>query len=1481
MKSGNALRLSLSLIYTHWIMIIVLSYITIQSKALTMDLSPCLNIACPQDQKLPVMITINPDDSNSIDDESCYPLPTEKSMPGNVGRTPCKTINFALDFRHRTQNVVFFLASPSANYPLYNLTTFESQCGICIYGNTSMHPTLPVIKCLGKEAGLSFINTTNVVIEGVKFVHCGAHQNSTSKNLSQSDEKLSNMLTIKVALYFYNCMNVRFHSIVVSDSAIGTTGVVMYNTDGVVSVTKSNFTENCYGTDNEERQYGGGGFAVEFSYCTPGDNECNDTYYDNMANKKNKNSQYSFTDCHYNGNRARGLKNSDFGGQLYLLSNSSHQGIGRGGGLSFFFKGDARNNSINITYCHFVNNSAVWGGGLHIDIDDNTSGNKFLVVGCDFTGNQAFHDTDYGTGGGGILFAYNVIHWNNEEDVKRDSFNFLIENTHFARNSALEGGALQVSITPQSNNDHLVNITIFNSDFEYNQARLGSAVAVLKYQIVTERYMPEVFFANCTLTSNRISYSSEIVHPVGLGAVYIDEVAVQFSEVTLFENNSGSALGITGTQVTFRNNTRTTFDGNEGLNGGAITLLGTAYILVGEQSTMNFFNNHATQHGGALYNHYITRRDLKSSISCFIRYTEPFVKPTDWNVMFHFRNNTSGKTGKSIYSTAVLPCLYGLSNFTPFCWNDSKWRYDSSCKDEIFTEANNFSFKCNSISMNHILLSAYPGKQFHLPLYAWDDLGHNVSSDTVYYAYTNGTPNAKVKAEFSYVANDYISITGSPNADHTNTTLGLQTSNSRMMHVILNLTLLQCPPGFTTRRIEDGRKDNDDKTCNSKVVKDTEDQRASSSQCRCYVDSNDFRGLLKCHEEEFKSSIDTRYWFGRLNESNENNDSNSLLMGYLYYWSSDDDNHSSKDGFVSLPNSTDSLNSFFCEKLNRRGALCGQCRLNYSVAVNSLNYKCVQCNSTSAAEFAGNLFAYIALTYIPIAILFIAIIICNIKLASSAAAGFLLFAQVTSSSLFKSSIERDLGSRSTTLLLYTYRIIYGIFNLESFAFLMKNFCLSKNFTTLHVLCLDYAVAFFPFILILMIYVFYQCKSWKCQLSYTIKNHLSINQEDPDTSSAATFPHKDSTNELPKGKLIHAFVAFLLLSYNKFGLASIKTLIFTDLFNSNHTVMTRNMLAGHLSFSNTSYIPFGVVAVFVLFFFVILPPLSLLGPLQFMDWVTDKHCCRKLRQCWPSITIHTVMDTFQGYKPNRRFFPGIYLLFRLIIFLTSMIDSDKIEFILQQLAISTLTILVALFRPYNKEFYNNLDTLLIFNLGILNLLTMLSFEQKQTMYWLVVIRFVLVYLPLVYVICYALWKTVYKRKKYKTVKKKLVNFVNTVSSNQEEGTVEEHEQLIATNDIFGESIQYTGDEEEDIFRRAERGNRFRPHTLLANIQAHPEGRDKHVVKTVKNVKDSQLRIPTPEEESNHSMSSGNYGITACQTGTGRLDLSLGDIQVSED
>ena len=1363
------------------------------------------------------VIIVDPDNDKATDSEACHPKPG-----GENSTVPCQSLQYVFQQFHSLNSVLFYLALSISNYTLHNVTTFQNVNNVSIIGNNSTNHSV-VIQC-DPLAGLSFLNSSSIKLSYVQFVGCGAQQNSTSRDFTQPQFK---MLLINVTLYFYMCNDVVMDHVNVNHSSHAT-GVVMYDTNGHIQVSSCFFYNN---TAADNGIPGGGAFTVEFTYCSPGDTSCSPNYtsYDPGYRVKNLSAEYVFTDCIFEHNIARGQNFTSRAGNVVFASLANHTGVGRGGGLSVFFKGVAINKSVNITGCNFVQNSAVWGGGLLLEMDDNTISNKVIVSGCNFTRNHAFNHEKSGTGGGGLRVATTVYFWDDTYQQKNyTKSEILVEYSTFNTNKAIEGGAISFSIARQTSSyfSQLTHLFVSDCTFNNNRAQLGAAVTAAVYPIFNRGSIPSLTFSNCRYLNNRIAdHLNESKndplksHPSGMGTVYVDEVPVTFSKLTAFNDNHGTALSVVGAQVDF-SGSKVVFSGNSGTSGGAIALLGASSILTGPNTLILFENNNASIHGGAIYNRYITKEDFSSSVNCFVRYSDPFVGPFQWqNVTIYFENNKAKKFGDSIYSTAILPCSWGVPLTgkinSIFCLKSIWQFFGSNCKAEIYSEPIRMHLRPNTSSE----IKVFPGREFLLPLDAFDDFDHNVTIDAVYAADID-SPYAAVEPSFSYVADNYVGITGKPGK---NVSMSMYTAGSRTTYISVSLTILSCPPGFVTyTNVNISDHDEYDSLTEANYepwlstyedVEYYDDYNSSVKNFSCVCPTKvTFRGNLRCLYHEFHSQIDNRYWIG-----NSIGNSTELLMGLVpqYYTTS----ALYGDEFIDLPTYLNSTDEKLCGGGNRTGILCGQCIKGYGVAINSPKFPCVACNKTTLTTKVGLVFAYIALTYVPILFLFFAIILFNFKLTSSAALSFVLYAQMIGSGVFNLTAGEAfyLNEPNVARMELAYTTVYGIFNLNSLSFLMDPFCVSERLTTLSVISLEYAIASFPLVMIAVIYLVYRCKALKC--SCWTRRSRRLHGLEPSTSSTvqSTDGLRETKISAPKSTLIHAFVAFLFLSYTKFSLASMFTMSITELFNAAGHSYGSNIIyfAGHLSFTDSEYLlPYGIIAILVLVFIVILPPLLLLGPIQFIDWLIDKQGFTCLQRLWPSIKVHTFLDTFQGfYKPNRRFFSGVYFLFRLTVFITFSFSRTIIsQYVFQQVAVMILIVLVALLRPYTREFYNYLDILIFFNLGTINALAIYIFTNKTSSfpYAVYAIEYVLVWLPLVYIICYAVWNRVHKRQCYQTAKKKLFQIFHPARYFLENSTSEERGHLLngQTDRSLEDSVNFTSeDPDEGLFRRANRRNRY--------------------------------------------------------------------------
>ena len=1265
---------------------------------------------------------------NGTDSEDCYP-----PQKGGVSAIPCKSLDFALKFhQYHHNNVMFYLMDPNSTYYLDSGFSFSNGSGFLLIG---AHNFQAIINCKD-NVSLSFMKFDNIMFDSVQLIHCGAWHDSTSVDLSRSELP---MLKVRAALYFYNCTNVTMNNVKVANSSEAI-GVIMYNVDGTIDVNRSDFSTNVV----NESSYGGGGFAVEFTYCMPGDDNCSHKSYGSSILKRNKNAIYKFSDCTFCNNVAQAQNHSTYGGYITLSSNTSHQAVGRGGGLSVFFKGDAFNNSFIFINCVFSNNQAIDGAGLFLKMSDNTLANTVTIVGCRFHYNKAYYSKEFGTGGGGVSYSTRVYPWSQAEIASTKLANALtIHRCNFTDNRALNGGGVLLSISRQLLQQ--LRIVVSHTFFESNKAEVGSALSQILFSIFSHGQVPQVNIVSCTFLNNSMLYANDTIHFVGVGVVYIRYLPTAFQGYNNFTDNEGSALSVIGTQVNFTGSS-VDFIRNSGLVGAGIALVGGASLLVSENTTLNFRNNHAKQYGGGIYNR-DTDRDPEA-YECFIRYNQPFQHPKNWNVSFVFINNSAGLLGDAMFATDILRCSHGFSNVERiFCWDN--WEYgESNCTDQIFTMAHSFNTTAGPIKV-------YPGHGTVLPIQSLDNFNHNVTLNSVYYAYIQNDDNksiAEIEHGYVHVSSNYISITGQP---EQNVTLIMQTENFPKLQVKLNLKISKCPPSFVLQSNLSNKSD---------------------SFCRCPKDNTEnYLGLLKCLQKEFQSRIPARMWLGEIGAGKD------VLMGAIPLAYS----YTENDSFKSIPTDTEQLNDGICGPVHRMGDLCGECLPGYAVAVNSAKFECIPCNISSTQKFIRDLFAYVGLTYGPILVLLLVIIFFNFKLASSATMGFIVYAQMVGSGIFSLYPVICTGCQKRRVQT-AYETIYGVFNLNSLASLMQPFCLSENFGTLDVICLEYAIAGFPLIMIILISVILRCTSrFQCRKS--------------DSSS--------NVHAIPKNTLLHAFISFVLLSYTKLSLASTRTIVVSDLFDLTGEIKQKRIFyAGHLMFSDSGFLlPYGILAMFILILTIVCPLMFLLGPLL-IDWLMDQRGFGWLRKVWPSIKIHTYLDTLQGYyKCNRRIFSVTYFVFRIVIFFSYSFTTTSIQaYVVQQIAVSVLIVTVAIFRPYKNEYYNNVDMLLFLNLAILNALGIYISVNSDNYfsYHAYALQCILVWLPLVYIICYAVWNRLKKRQVYQKAKRK-IQMVNFVRSKPNEGTSEERQELLHD----GENVD--DDSDKDLFRRAAKGNIYQP------------------------------------------------------------------------
>ena len=1315
-------------------------------------------------------IFVKPNNPNSSDSKSCYTSGEQQ---------PCADINFALAFPNRSQSTAFFLSS-SATHKLNNskaTTVFNGALSVAFYGDNGT----AVVECMD-GAGLAFLNSTNITFNGVSFQKCGAWRDSTSRDFSSNSFQL---MQIRVALYFYNCRDVTMVNMSVLNSTEAV-GVVMYSTAGVNNISRSQFDSNRISESNKNES-GGGGFAVEFNYCKPGDNSCSETNH--QTDENNHNAVYKFEHCSFSNNRAIDQSGHDQKDISILPHNETHFSLGRGGGLSLYFKGQATNITISIDSCYFTDNSASWGAGMIVEYVDSTVQTVVNVVLSHFIDNKCYYEeASKGGPGGGVRVATFVYYTSQlSADLERNSITF--KWCEFNANKALFGGGMSISfhLQPYSNSDQLFRASVLGTSFEFNHARLGSAVSVDRDHYFTTGELGEAFFDGCAFNNNTIVYIDPTQpYSVGIGALYISEISVTFKGYLYFTDNNGTALAIVGTTITLSDNLLLVFLKNLGSKGGAISLLGMSNMIVGRNTNLTFVNNSASLYGGAIFNNYIGKEDLRSSIKCFLQYTDPFAKREKWQTLFHFKGNKAGRLGNSIFSTTILPCAWSENVHEDhdiiadiFCWNNSVWVYENShCEDEINTFPRSFILPNTS---NKI----FPGQQFQLSILAKDDLKHNVSFETVYTAATSNASTCEVDSKFTYIADGFVEIKGE---EEQNVTLQLNTAGTRDWHLQLHLTMERCPPGFKLNNVS----------------------KHAERICDCLGEDElyTFRGNLLCDKTNLVSKITNGYWIGFVPAI----DNHTLYMGttsLLHRYTNGNDT-------FPIARKYDKLDADQCGHLNRKGPLCGECIEGYSTAVNSYNYECVPCTSNTT-NLAANIAAYVCLTYIPYLMVFIAIIYFDVRLMSGPLVGFILYAQLIGSGvvdLTMNSLPHSVRHEDIPYKLQkAYRIVYGVFNLNSLSDVLAPLCVHENFTALDVICLDYAVAVFPLLLILLSHVLIK-----------VQGSIKLGCQRKGITNVSAAKAQENLNKSPERSMVDVFAGLMYLSYAKFTFASIKTLSTTGVFGQDGSAVSGISLiyyAGQYYFGQREYIlPYGLLAIVVFMIVAVVLPILLLGPFDLMNWLTDKPKFHSLNKYWPTLKINIFLDAFRGcYRPECWYMSGTYFLLRLTVFIIYAFSTNEVTTRVWQLVfLFLLTVLVAASQPYRVKALNYLDIVIVFNLALINLIsiylytTHISNVRSGYPIEFYALGIVLIWLPIVYFLIYLLWYCLHNRQFYKTAVQYVTHQRKCLSDflKGKLGSAEERQPLLDPSVSGSLSTQVVEPDpltDSGMFSRAQEPNRY--------------------------------------------------------------------------
>ena len=1143
---------------------------------------------------------------------------------------------------------------------------------------------IAVINCNESlDSGLGFTGS-NISLVNLRFMHCGARHKSTSKGTPW----------FRSALYFERVHSLTLASVIVSNSkGVGTT---MFNVAGKVNMLECSFT--CSGQQN--RYPGGAGLYIEFTYCDPG-------AIDNCTHPPmlyNSHSQYNITQSQFVNNIATtvGSDSPNFTKPQGL----DHQAFGRGGGLSIFFKGNATGNQFIIEECLFTGNTALWGGGLFIEFQDNTRNNSIVQNGGVIDYNGCSRTTAYyqnsGTAGGGSRIGFIAL----DGDVVEHN-SVRIVGVNYTVNQCMIGGGVAFYSSRETIQIKATNrISFTNCHWQNNWGVIGAAVNLHSWLPVTEGVLPTVAFDSCTFSHNAGNYSdNETLGYEGTGVVYVDSFPVEFGGDITFDSNVGSALAVVVTGIDVKKDSVLKFVNNTGIRGGAVRLLGFAYLRVSRGAQLHFINNTA-DFGGAIYAQYVGNSIAVYYVNCFLRPVDYYANPEEWNFTVSFANNCARMSGNDIHATSLIPCLWPYTVIDTKHWLNAtkelfQWEkvfiyhpgecWNSAYNRSISTDATRFSLNGE---MEH---SFYPGETVNVPILTLDDLGANLK--TILMSFVEPVEGGMVDANVSW----------------------LTYSEGGTVKVRANKTSNQTKVRFQNIGEVLFKQD---VTFHHKSCLDGSLYSHNSHMCECgNIPINErpdseipYPGLVACNDSFL--TLDPFRWAGRLNGQ-------KFAIGYCPVGYCDSSSAGRQQVWftnATLPN--------LC-KTGREGTLCGKCSPGYSPQVVTMGLvACVECHwlPANAGGAVGGVVLFLLLEVVPVVLFCVFLLFMRLSITHGWLHSLVFYSQVLPPLLMSIDYE------------YMYPplgMAYDIWQLNFLGYVKRYVCMFPTANAFEVVAAEASKA--AVVLITLLVALYLIRQQECCFSCLRSAWAKMRRG-----------IRHCTNSLLEQErpTVDGFVTALIICYGKliqvsFTLLSFQTLYTTDSDNDDRLTVQMSRIQGEETWhmDNPNFAPYVIAATVVVI-------LSTGLPLLLFYNAAVPMCLTALRLGEYFIGCQRItpfLDSFyKGFKPQFRMFSAFYLIYRIGIWsIFAFFDDKTTQVAIFQLALTSILGIHCLVQPFQDDLHNWLETANLLLLTLINGLKLYGVYQSgpsdMQKGWDDAVRFIFVALPALCLFVYFGWR----------------------------------------------------------------------------------------------------------------------------------------------
>ena len=423
-----------------------------------------------------------------------------------------------------------------------------------------------------------------------------------------------------------------------------------------------------------------------------------------------------------------------------------------------------------------------------------------------------------------------------------------------------------------------------------------------------------------------------------------------------------------------------------------------------------------------------------------------------------------------------------------------------------------------------------------------------------------------------------------------------------------------------------------------------------------------------------------------------------------------------------FPQEIDKLNDKMCKPLNRTGVLCGRCLPDHYPLAYSFNLTCILC-----PHVGWNWFRYMMAAYLPLTLFYVVILFFKINVTSSNLLAVVVYCQTLSSPAISRIIMNHVVYNTNLPLSFIiagkiFFLLYGIWNLDFFRPFYSDICLGIG--PLPTLALDYAIAVYPLLLMVITYILIVLYDKNYRVITVMWRPFRV-----------LISYYRSNWDI-RTSVIDAYATFFLLSNVKFLIVSFNLLIpvrVYELHQHHYNYSLGLYYAADIEYFGSEHLPYGILAIIMCLFFVILPVTTLaLYPFSFFQRFLSLFPVRLL------IFIRNFMDAFQscykdGTEPGTcdyRWFSSVYFFCRFLFFMLYAFIPNNVFSVIGAIILFNLSRLIMALQPFKSSVahYNLLNAaftqlfalFLIADLGT----TVSDLYMKQLTYFFCVLCFII-------------------------------------------------------------------------------------------------------------------------------------------------------------